>query len=68
MSTIFRTILRVPTYMCLLVMLPALFTVTSCAKKDYNTISVVKPKTKKRPYNPKKDKGKKRLRKVRVQN
>ena len=45
--------------------LPATY---SCAKKDHNTVTVIKPKTKKKAYNPKKDKRKKRTKKVRVQN
>ncbi|MDH3710489.1 MAG: hypothetical protein OER04_11405 [Cyclobacteriaceae bacterium] len=48
-----------------LIMMPAF---TSCAKKDYNTVTVIKPKTKKKAYNPQKDKGKKRTKKVKVQN
>ena len=41
---------------------------TSCAKQDANTVKVVKPKGKKKPYNPKKDKGKKRTKKVKMNN
>ena len=48
-----------------LIIMPAF---TSCAKKDYNTVTVIKPKTKKKAYNPQKDKGKKRTKKVKVQN
>ena len=41
---------------------------TTCAKQDANTVKVVKPKGKKKPYNPKKDKGKKRTKKVKMNN
>lgn len=39
-----------------------------CAKQDYNTVKVVKPKGKKKPYNPKKHKGKKRTKTVKMNN
>jgi hypothetical protein len=39
-----------------------------CAKHDANTVKVVKPKGKKKPYNPKKHKGKKRTKKVKMNN
>jgi len=41
---------------------------TSCAKHDTNTITVVKPKGRKKPYNPKKHKNKKRTKKVKMDN
>jgi len=40
----------------------------SCAKHDANTVSVVKPKGKKKPYNPGKHKGKKRTKSVKMKN
>ena len=41
---------------------------SSCAKHDANTIKVVKPKGKKKPYNPKKHKNRKRTKKVKMNN
>jgi hypothetical protein len=39
-----------------------------CAKHDANTVNVVKPKGKKKPYNPKKHKGRKRTKTVKMNN
>ena len=41
---------------------------SGCAKQNANTVSVVKPKGKKKPYNPKKHKGKKRTKSVKMKN
>jgi hypothetical protein len=41
---------------------------SSCAKHDANTVTVVKPKGRKKPYNPKKHKNKKRTKKVKMAN
>ncbi|GJM30304.1 MAG: hypothetical protein DHS20C17_29390 [Cyclobacteriaceae bacterium] len=39
-----------------------------CAKQDANTVRVVKPKGKKKPYNPKKHKKRKRTKTVKMDN
>lgn len=41
---------------------------SGCAKQDANTVKVVKPKGKKKPYNPKKNKRSKRTKKVKMNN
>ncbi len=41
---------------------------SSCAKHDANKVTVVKPKGKKKPYNPKKHKNSKRTKKVKMDN
>ena len=46
----------------------AISTGSSCAKQDANTVKVVKPKGKKKPYNPKKNKRSKRTKKVKMNN
>lgn len=60
---LFRNIL-----LMLFVISIAMATGSSCAKQDANTIKIVKPKGKKKPYNPKKDKGRKRTKKVKMNN
>jgi len=43
-------------------------TTGGCAKQNANTIRVVKPKGKKKPYNPAKHKGRKRTKTVKMKN
>jgi hypothetical protein len=40
----------------------------SCVKQNTNTVKVVKPKGRKKPYNPKKHKRSKRTKKVKMNN
>ena len=64
-----RTLLLSRKVICLLLTIALTVPINhACAKQDANTVKVVKPKGKKRPYNPKKDKGKKRTKKVKMNN